>query len=136
MVIFAITSTGIRRCGPTCPCIAVYRYPINCVDIVVTFRSESYIPIISGRIALKLHLRYIDGALFRGGGGFRFAAGTADRLSGSIAVIVQHKLEGQIFVAGCHDGDDIAAFKSGNRRIYQVIILRKCQRILVDILFI
>ena len=111
-IIFAITSTDIRHSGPTFPWLAVYRYPVNCVDIAVTFRSESYIPIISGRIALKLHLRYIDGALFRDGGLFRTAR-AADRLSGSIAVIVQHKLEGQVIVSRCRDGDNIAALDCG-----------------------
>ena len=97
---------------------AVYRYPFNCVDIVVTFvtfRSESHIPVKPGRTALKIHIRYIDGVLFRGGGGFR-TAGTADRLSGSIAVIVQHKLEGQVIVSRCRDGDNIAAFQNANDR--------------------
>ena len=134
-LIFAITSTDIRHSGPTFPWLAVYRYPVNCVDIAVTFRSESYIPVKPGRTALKIHIRYIDGTLFRGGGLFR-TAGTADRLSGSIAVIVQHKLEGQVIVSRCRDGDDIAAFQNGNLRICQVIVLRKSQRILIGILFI
>ena len=53
MVIFAITSTGIRRCGTTFPFLAVNRYPFNCVDIVVTFLSKRDIPVTATAIFTK-----------------------------------------------------------------------------------
>ena len=32
--------------------------------------------------------------------------------NGSLTVRINNQFEGQIFVAGCHDGDDIAAFEN------------------------
>ena len=86
-------------------------------------------------ILCNRHIRYSNRAVFRGVRRFA-AAGTADRLSGSVARRVHDKLKGQIVVAIGGDSDNITAFQNGNRRICQVIILRKCQRILICILFI
>ena len=56
--------------------------------------------------------------------------------NGCVSILVDDQFEGQVIVSRCRDGDNIAALENGNRRICQVIILRKCQRILICILFI
>ena len=53
-----------------------------------------------------------------------------------VSVLINHQLEGQVFVAVSGNGDHIAAFQNVCSGIAAVILLSKCQRILVDILFI